>query len=390
MKSFKKQQAPIDLLTLRMRLAATDSSQWQLVVNDLCQAFGSRGGALFTPEPAPDITPVYIAYGDLRAGVDAYFSRWANQDAWNKAAAPGLFSKAGQVRFGHEFLPDDELRATAFFNEWCSRYSAEQLISLKVTDQSDAPVPVVHLTLFRLFSDPPFSRDEQLVLEALWPHLRNAVNRASSLWSMRPKHLDDAAAERTVDSLAVPIWIIQKNGHIQHANTAAHNLMDRNLWARQQHGTLQSVGDINARALKALLAKQASAETSDQTTVTVSAQHNGRLLPGILSIAPLAAMPLFAHAWPQAIALLMLKHTECSSDMNLLHRSWLDHVAHRFSLTPAMREILEQLSQGSTVKQIALQRGVAERTVRAQLVELGKRTGLTRQADFVRLSMCPW
>jgi DNA-binding CsgD family transcriptional regulator len=65
----------------------------------------------------------------------------------------------------------------------------------------------------------------------------------------------------------------------------------------------------------------------------------------------------------------------------------VDAVAQAFDLTRAEAQVLELLAKGQTLAQAAAELGIAETTAKTHLMHIFSKTGVSRQADLVRLVM---
>jgi len=353
--------------------AATDPDLWSPLVDDLNQLFSARGTTLFTPEPATGVAPLGIVCGELSFGLDEYFKHWAHNDAWLKAVeGTGFFQRAGDARVTQEFLSDKSLRKTGFFNDWATRFDAEQGITLKVTDGRDSGAPVMHLTMFRRLQDVPFDKQDKVLLQLLWPHLQRA---AQAHWQLQP--IRDAArdVECALNVFPMAVWVVRSDFHIEFANAKALDLMQAGSWIVSRANRLVEIGDVDVESLLGKLDDGAR-------TVIVAAASSRQLARGILRVVPVSEAALYARAWPQARALLMFEVAPSQED----HAHWIDYLAHRFNLTPAQSLVLESLGCGLTIQEISSLRRIKLGTVRAHLHELFSKTGQTSQSGLVRLA----
>lgn len=354
------------------RAASTEPARWAALVHDLGQLFSARSTVLFTPEPAADTQPFGTACGDIVHGVEDYFANWAHDDAWlNAVAGKEFFHRAGEVRFSHEFLSNRDLRTTAFFNDWCRTYSTEQSLALKLTDETDRDAPVMHLVVFRRLADEPFTLRDRTRLQMLWPVLREAVR---SYWATKVLQAGNAV-ESTLEVLPTPTWVVRPDAHIEFANAAARALTQARHWVRERDGCLRAMGHLDAQALSRCI--------HDAGTWVVSADIQDRILCARLRVVPIAETALYASEWPRGRALLML-HLPPSHEQDGL---WLAHLSERFKLTPRQCSVLESLSKGQSIEDIAAADGIKRSTVRTHLHELLSKTGRSRQADLVRLAL---
>ncbi|MFZ5506906.1 MAG: helix-turn-helix transcriptional regulator [Pseudomonadota bacterium] len=369
---------PLPGLAALCHQAATAPDRWPELVKAVHEAFSTSGTVLFTPEAGP-ADAFGVAHGAVAHGVEDYFGHWVEQDAWNVAVAGRTFFRtAGEVRLGQEFLGDAALRRTDFFNAWCQRFEAERVMSLKVEDGADTFAPVMHLSLFRRFADATFSAEEAQALKALWPHLRLA---AQAHWHLRC--VRQMAAQEGLDALPLAAWVLREDARIEYANRAACALMRTGSVARQRHGRLHGLGNLEADSLNALW--QRSVRTGEGCAQALEIPVQGERRAALLRVMPVWQTQVYLKAWPTARLLALLETSDAASDV-----VWMDALVKRYALTRAEREVLEHLRDGLSQKEIAALRGVTVGTVSTQVNLLFSKTGLHRQPDLMRLALGRW
>jgi DNA-binding CsgD family transcriptional regulator len=374
--------ASLDALLSMIGQAPTQPQQWESSVKAMQHAFRARSAVLFTPQPQPDAPPFAVVHGELAAGVDDYFAHWATRDAWNLAGdRKGVFKTAGEVRCGQEFIDDHDLMKTDFFHEWARPHGAEQLLSVKITDERDTRAPVLHFTLFRAWEDGPFKLQDKQRLQVLAPHLRAAAQVSTGLWPVTGQR---ALAAQSLNAFGQACWVLRQDGRIEFASAEAERLAHEQAWAGVQWGRLARLGHLDQLDLQRRLRTLSTLQARPHEVV-VSAMIDGRLQGAVLRLLPIRQAPLFEPAWPHACALVWLE-LAASTRFNDRRAHWLAHLQQERGLSPALCEVLKMTGDGLTAAQIAEQRQVQVCTVKTQLNELRTRLGVRRLSDLVQLS----
>jgi len=190
--------------------------------------------------------------------------------------------------------------------------------------------------------------------------------------------------EALLDMLPEPMWLLRADAGIELANVAAITLAQEGVWVQERAGQLQGIGHLDQASLcQHIQALPGSGGASRSAVLIAALSQKGHGPCALLRLMPLTAIAWRSGIWPRAAALLMLQ--ELPSPGNDALR--LAHHVQRFGLTSVQAEILHMLAQGLDVEAIAAQRGVKVGTVRAHVHELLNKTGLTRQAELVRLAL---
>lgn len=363
----------IEYLKKLCAMAVLDGAQWSNFLRELELQLDATGVVLFTPDTQL-VSPFGVASGDVASGVDDYFVNWVEHDAWNRAVqGTRFFSTAGEVRVGQEFIPDEVLRRSDFFNGWARHYHSEQVMSLKVEDGSDAHAPAMHLSVFRRLGDAPYSEREMQVVRALYPDLRKA---ARFHWALHALASLPEQVATMVTAMPRPVWVLRSDLCIEFCNPPAERVMREGLTAVRAGGRLRRLGELDSAKLEHLVR---SASSSALHTVPVARVHG--LARATLQVMPMREAPAYASAWPGACALLMLEEPPDADQES----RWLVNLAERYRLTPIQVKVLQMLGEGLTAEEISTRRSITLGTVRNHIHQLLFRTGLKRQHQLVRL-----
>jgi DNA-binding CsgD family transcriptional regulator len=216
------------------------------------------------------------------------------------------------------------------------------------------------------------------ILRLLSPHVRRAVSIAD-LIDMRT--LVATAFESTLDSLAVPIVLVNDRCTIAHANKSAHALLADGDPIESVHGVLRASVASFAGGLAAAISQTASPEARmGKIGIDVPVPYaDGR--PGFAHVLPLGHGEVRGGLAPGASAAVFL--TPSGEPQRPPAAAW----AATFGFTVAEMRMLELLVKGHTVAEAAAAMGIAEPTARTHIANLMAKAGTRRQTDLIQLAL---
>jgi DNA-binding CsgD family transcriptional regulator/PAS domain-containing protein len=356
-----------------------DSSCWFRCIEAVTQLTGSTGSALFRPEPSP-VGGNIASDGNMVAGAKAYFQHWIHHDPWNAALrGSGRFARAGEVIVGEEIVPGAAFRETAYYVDHARRYDSGHKLFLKVCDENDPMAPVTNLSLSRSFRQDNYDETDVSLVRALWPHLKSSLQAFSML---RRTSVAAALAEGSLGVVHLPCFVLRSDGQVEYMNHAAERLLQAG-HARVADGRrLVGLGSLHAGVLELMLSRSARGVVARSMAAlfTAPSHLSGR---AIVWAQPIRQAATYALQWPLASTLFMVEMAEPSDD-----QAWIaGQVAPHFQLTPAETRVLQILTSGHDVAEIAAALGISVLTVRAHLRSLREKTGRSSQVALVRLGL---
>jgi DNA-binding CsgD family transcriptional regulator len=218
---------------------------------------------------------------------------------------------------------------------------------------------------------------ELKILSLLSPHVRRAVSIAD-LIEMRS--LRAATFETTLDGLSVPVILVDQSAHVVHANVAAHMLLAEGGPLKTQNGILRAADPTASGQLEAAIAQTAQPEwyMGKIGIDLVLPYADGR--PGCAHILPLGSGSIRGSIAGKATAAMFFAPT--SEPFRPPIEAWTS----AYGFTQAETKVLEQLIAGKSVAEIADGLAVSEATVRTHVAKLLSKTGVSRQAELIKLA----
>jgi len=219
-----------------------------------------------------------------------------------------------------------------------------------------------------------FSREDEAVVTAVMPHLRQAISLSEELQSSR-RH--NHGLRQAVDRLSFGLVLCDADARPSWTNHAAKVTFDAHdvLWLAQGRMTAASATDTEALRRAITQAAQQPSHVRDQC-VLLGSSENGSALQ--VMVVPLQCEADLSSRVGASRVLLMFSRTATPP---ILAPAL---VGALFALSPAESRLAVALCQGHTVNQYAASHGVSVGTARFQLKQVLAKTRAPRQSELVR------
>lgn len=348
--------------------AAVDPLVWPGLLESLRVAFGgSAAGLLWRDEAAgqtrglstrPEARPDYIRNG------------W---DDRNPLRDGNLALPAGEVATDAMLLPRDKLLESDFYNSYLIRYELAHLMALKLW-HSGAEDAVMNLR--RGPAQDAFGADDLAAARRLMPHLRAAMALSSRLTSTGPAQ---DGGTLMIEQMSTAAVLLDQSGGVLRMNGAAARIA-------AQHDGLAVTGN----ALKAALAED-QARLSSIIGAAARGDARGARRGGAAAVTRPSGRRAFAVVvvplgttfnWllprrPAAIASLTDPEHDAAPMAECLRAL--------YGLTPSEVALALAMASGRDLKQAAEGLGLTVLSARQYLTRVFQKTGVSRQAELVRL-----
>lgn len=222
---------------------------------------------------------------------------------------------------------------------------------------------------------PAFDEEAKQLFSLIAPHVeiaRRVQLRVAEVNAAR----DSLAA--SLDRLADAAFIVDAAQRVRHLNAAAHGLLACERRLRYRRGRL---GFAEPRL-------HAAFQTAVRAAAAKSVRSQLLALPAAagLEIAEIAICPLgeahpLAAPWQEPLVLVMVSVPRLDAAVIATRMRQL------YGLTTAEARVVAQLALGKSIDEIAQANRVRESTLRSQLKAIRSKTGVSRQADLVRIAL---
>jgi len=209
----------------------------------------------------------------------------------------------------------------------------------------------------------------------LLPHLRRAVT-ISKVLDIRT--IAGARMAEALDALRCSVVLTNEHGTILHANRAAEHMLRDGGPIQSAQGLLQATASSAASELRSALALAARNEAGIGKTGLAIRLTEPDVPPIFAHVLPLTGSDFRTRLQPAAVAAVFIGAPPDAQD-------GADAVAAAFGLTPTETKVLASLFAGRTRAETAATLGIAGTTAKTHLEHIFLKTGVTRQAELMRL-----
>lgn len=324
------------------------------------------GVILNSIRPEPGAEDVILASPDdweLTAYRDQFFS-----------LDPFVNLPLNQVTALSDMLDDEELARSDYYRQYLQPIGLFQILGLDIAEPGGM---LARMRLSRSREERLFTAAERDWLTRLSPHLCRAIQIYATL--------NRTASERdvyagAVSQLAVATIILDEQGRVLNMNPVAQLLVDQGdgLSLRNQH--LQVAGRDTNRELQSALQTIVRAQQHGQPGVARALRvprSHGRADLGLV------VRPVPVSEWSEG------QSSPCAavfiSDPDLHETASKQTLGELFGLTPAEANLAILLARGLSLAEVSEAQNISPHTARAQLKSIFAKTGVSRQAELVRL-----
>jgi DNA-binding CsgD family transcriptional regulator len=213
----------------------------------------------------------------------------------------------------------------------------------------------------------------------LLPHIRRAVTISDVLDARTIEH---ARMAETLAALRCAVVLADARGMILYANTSAEHMLRNGGPIGGPGGVLQAKASAAAAELRSAIKLAAQDEPGIGKTGLAILLTDPDAPPVYAHVLPLTGSNVRTRLQPAAVAAVFVGAPPDE-------RKGAELAAATFRLTPAETRVLASLLAGRTLAETATALGIATGTAKTHLENIFSKTGVTRQADLIRLGVGP-
>lgn len=273
-----------------------------------------------------------------------------------------------------DILPDKDLVTSDYYLHYLKPINLFRILGV---DTAEPGGMLARLRFSRRRSEARFKTRERQLLALLTPHLCRAIEIYAKLNRMTSERDVYAGA---VNQLSVATIILDEQGRLLTTNAVGRALLDQREGLSLRDDRLHIEGrDINKelqQALTTIIKAQQQGETSVVRALRVPRS-------GERSDLGLVIRPVPTSQWsegqssPSAAVFI--------SDPDLQESTSRQILGELFELTPAEANLATLLARGLSLAEVSIAQNISRHTSRAQLKSIFAKTGVSRQAELVRL-----
>lgn len=361
---------------------ALEPQPWQSALPALREALDAQVVSLVLRPPSADDEGVILNCVRQDESVDNSHVTLADPNDWEVSAYreqffsldPFVSLPLDKVIALEDILPDKDLVTSDYYLHYLKPINLFRILGV---DTSEPGGMLARLRFSRRASEPRFKATERQLLTLLTPHLSRAIEIYAKLNRMTSERDLYAGA---VNQLSVASIILDEQGRMLTTNAVGRALLDQGEGLSLRDGHLHIEGrNINKElqeALTSIIREQLHGETSVVRALRVPR-------PGGRSDLGLVVRPVPASQWsegqvsPSAAVFI--------SDPDLQESTSQPILGALFELTPAEANLATLLARGLSLAQVSVAQNISQHTARAQLKSIFAKTGVSRQAELVRL-----
>lgn len=361
-----------DAIVSALYRAATGALSWSEALTPLQQAFGARTAVLQTVDlPTGAIVQLDSGGPPMQAAFLDYLRRWHALDPRRRHLLARLGDVVGRWWHCNDVFDDDFARRNTFYRHFLPAHDTRYLATAMI---DSSPTTVSAFALELPAARGPLSDDERELARRLGLHAAEALRAHERVRRMAVQAL---AGHRLLGALPYPMWLLDGDRFVLHANPAADEEDRREAHAARRDGRLVLRGNRADQALGAALLRLGGSPHGTREVIDPRARSSE--LPAWLhlqSLRPVEVLGAFGER-PVVLATLF--------DPARLGQLDAHALADSFGLTPTQARVAVLLAEGLTAEQIGAQLGVALSTIRTHLRSVRRRLGAARTVDAVRL-----
>jgi DNA-binding CsgD family transcriptional regulator/PAS domain-containing protein len=236
----------------------------------------------------------------------------------------------------------------------------------------------MHFSLFGVVRDERQGLITECEIELgklLLPHLRRAVTISKAL---DVRTIVGARMAETLDALRCAVVLTNEHGTILHANRSAEHMLDKGGPIQSPQGVLQPTVPSATSELRSAITLAAGNEAGIGKTGLAIRLTEPDVPPVFAHVLPLTGSDFRTRLQPAAVAAVFIGAPPDAQD-------GADALAAAFGLTPAETKVLASLFAGRTLVETAATLGITRPTAKTHLERIFLKTGVTRQAELMRL-----
>jgi DNA-binding CsgD family transcriptional regulator/PAS domain-containing protein len=290
------------------------------------------------------------------------------------ALDPFINLPPGKVVTQAELVPDEELLASEYYHNYLEPIGIFHILGVDTVEPDGL---MARLRVARRLEEAPFERQHKELCERMVPHLQRAIQIHARLNRMESERALYAGA---LDQLTVATVILDEQKRVLSRNSVAETILDDKDGLSVVEQVLQADNRGANEQLQQLVKDAVSAQISGETSMARALRiprPSGKADLGLV----VRSIP--ASEWSEG------QSSPCVavfiSDPQMQEDSSRQLLAELFELTPAEANLAIKLARGLSLAEVSEEQNISQHTARAQLKSIFSKTGVTRQAELVRL-----
>lgn len=356
-------------LIRKLYAGVIETPPWEAFLHGIRRETGCKATMIMLMPPGSPVINLISIVGGQSEVTSAYRGQLFALD-------PFVNLPEGRVITLHEFVGARALEQNAYYNNFMR--GAWGIGFVLGFDVRTAAGYTVGLRLCRGIESCNFEADAHRLVEALVPHLRQAIEIFDRVHHLQVEEMELSDA---LDRLGVAGFLLDATGRVTQSNKTAATLLAGAAGISIRHERLILGSEDAQRQLGQVLARaREAADSQDRNAVRLPEVITVRRDPGSPSLA-VAARILSSPAdlrsdHSPVVAVYVSRPEQGNAVPAAVIRQLL-------GVTPAEAELAACLAGGATINEAAQKLGVTLATARTQLYSIFRKTGMHRQSELV-------
>lgn len=350
--------------------AALDSSRWNAVLAKIAEFTGGQAAGLLSKDSVSKSGNVFY-----QSGVDPYFVRLYSETYWKFDPVASLPDcEVEQIVSIPDLVPYDEFKAGRFYREWAQPQGWADAANAVLEKSATC---CAYLSILRNQASGMVDEDMRRRMRLIVPHVRRAVRTGKAI---DLSQAEAATFADILDGLSPAIFLVDAEGQVVHGNAAGRSVLDKGDLLRTVHGRLTAIDTQVDQALHSafIAAGKNDAEIGAKgSALPLKGRAGERYVAHVLPLT--VGEKRKTGAASNAVVALFVRKAELEAEPSS------EVVGKTYKLTPTELRVLRAIVDVGGVRQVAENLGVADTTVKTHLGRLFEKTGVSRQADLVKL-----
>lgn len=280
----------------------------------------------------------------------------------------------GQVVTLREFIPEEELVKTEYYQQYIAPIGVGQIMGVDMADPNGLNA---RLRVTRHVGQPEFSEQDKAIVASIVPHLEQAIALHSRIARAESERL---VFEDAVDQLSVSTFVLDQQANIIRINAAGQRLLDAGKGVSVVEGQLSLGSRKENQRFKDVL--EAVLQAQRQSTPGFVKAFRTEESPGVMKLGMLLKPLPLSSASDSAAQPSIAVFVSDPSSRQQVPREILGEL---FDFTPAEASLALLLANGLTLDEASGELGISRNTAKSHLSAVFAKTGVTRQPKLVQL-----
>lgn len=350
--------------------AALDSSRWNAVLAKIAEFTGGQAAGLLSKDSVSKSGNVFY-----QSGVDPYFVRLYSETYWKFDPVASLPDcELEQIVSIPDLVPYDEFKAGRFYREWAQPQGWADAANAVLEKSATC---CAYLSILRNQASGMVDEDMRRRMRLIVAHVRRAVRTGKAI---DLSQAEAATFADILDGLSPAIFLVDAEGQVVHGNAAGRSVLDKGDLLRTVHGRLTAIDTQVDQALHSafIAAGKNDAEIGAKgSALPLKGRAGERYVAHVLPLT--VGEKRKTGAASNAVVALFVRKAELEAEPSS------EVIGKTYKLTPTELRVLRAIVDVGGVRQVAENLGVADTTVKTHLGRLFEKTGVSRQADLVKL-----